>query len=475
MLKRLSQSATVNTWISLAIRMGGLVLLLPLVLTHFGVHEVLVWQLQSSIVAMLAWIDFGLTPTFSRFIAASRGGGKLADLLRTKRVTVASGPDEQPLDLGAVIGTLRRVNAAMALFGTVLVMAIGTAAIAGAITGLTHPRTGWMAWALTVLSVPFALINGSNTAVLIGSDRITALRRIESLVGLLQVLSTSLVVVLTSNLAMVAASYTFWGIVGFGLNRWQASRILTENGVQTEVFDPRIFRAAWAAGWRSGIGILFSTGLIQGSGMIMPQLAPPGVAASYLILLRIMSIGSQLSQAPFYSRLPAMAKANAEGQRAEVVAQAKLGMRLALWTMLAGIVALVSVAPVALTLIGSSVRIPDAGLSTLLGVAFFAERYGAMHMQLYTLSNHVIWHKVNGLTGLVGIAAFVLLWPFVGPMAVPLGMLVGYVGFLCPYMSHKSLQYFGLHRWHFERATSLLPALGLLACGTVVLVMRGLG
>lgn len=455
--------------------MGGLILLLPLVLTHFGVQEVLVWQLQSSILAMLVWIDFGLSPTFSRFIAAARGGGKLADLLRATGTNAASERDERPLDLSAVIGTLRRVNAAMALLGTVLVTAIGTAAIAGAVSGLTHPGTGWMAWALTMLSVPFALINGSNTAVLIGSDRITALRRIESAVGLLQMLTTSIVVFLTSNLAVVAASYTFWGIVGFGLNRWQAKRILTQNGVQKEVFDPKIFRAAWAAGWRSGIGILFSTGLIQGSGMIMPQLASAKVAASYLIVLRIMSIASQLSQAPFYSRLPAMAKANAEGQRAEVVAQATVGMRLALWTMLAGIVALVFVAPIALNLIGSSVRIPDAGLSMLLGVAFFAERYGAMHMQLYTLSNHVIWHKVNGLTGLVGIAAFVLLWPMAGPMAVPLGMLVGYVGFLCPYISHKSMQYFGLQRWPFERATSVPPALGLLSCVGVLLVMRGLG
>ncbi len=474
MLRQLFHSATFNTWISLAVRIGGLALLLPLALRHFDVQEVLVWQLQSSIVAMLMWIDFGMTPTFSRFIAVARGGGTLGQLLRGNVAGVDPELAARPVTLGGVTGTLRRINAIMAVLGSILVLIIGTLVIQGPIAGLHDPATGWLAWVLTALAVPVSLLNGSNTAVLVGMDRITPLRRVESLIGFVQIMTTCVAVVTTDSLAAVAGNYTLWGIVLFAVNRWMAGRALAENGARPSVYDPALFRAAWAAGWRSGIGILFSTGLIQGSGMVMPQIAPPEVAAAYLIVLRIMTLSSQLAQAPFYTRLPAMAKANAEGRRADVVKLATGGMRVALWTLLAGIAALVFVAPLALELIGSSVHIPDQRLSMLLGVAFFAERYGAMHMQIYTLSNHVIWHRVNGLTGVIGVVAFVLLWPLVGPVAVPLGMVIGYAGFLCPYISIKSLKFLGLNRWPFERATSILPLLALLGGVSALLTMQAI-
>ena len=60
-MRRLLQSATINTWISIGVRMGGLALLLPLVLRYLDLQQILIWQLQSSIMAMMLWIDFSLT------------------------------------------------------------------------------------------------------------------------------------------------------------------------------------------------------------------------------------------------------------------------------------------------------------------------------------------------------------------------------------------------------------------------------
>ncbi len=113
--------------------MGGLTVLFPVVLTYFGVQQVLVWPLQSSVPALQLWIDFGLIPTLSRCIAAARGAGKSADLLRAQTGIVAADADGLPLRLSAGIGTPRRTNALTALLATRLVLVIGTAAIAGAV------------------------------------------------------------------------------------------------------------------------------------------------------------------------------------------------------------------------------------------------------------------------------------------------------------------------------------------------------
>lgn len=482
-MKRFLASATINTWISIVIRLGGLALLLPLILRHLDLQQVLIWQLQSSIMAMMVWIDFGLTPTFSRFIAVARGGGTLQDLGQDSAQNKIKGGDSagtgQVLDLGTMIGTSGIIYLGMAVTGTLIIAAIGTAVMAGPVAGLSNPSEGWQAWILTLTAVPFALMNGNNSSVLIGCDRITTMRRVESVVGLLQILTTSAVVVVSANLAWIAATYSFWMVVMFVLNRWQRQKVLrAQEGLSAKdddarSWDPQVLRIACAAGWRSGVGVLFSTGIIQGTGMIIPQIASAEVSAAYLLVLRLITVGSQLAQAPFYSRLPTMAKANAEGNRAEMVALAKHGLRLSLWMMVVGIFAILFVFPQVLIWIDGSVRMPSYNLSLLLALAFFAERYGAMHMQIYTLSNHVIWHRVNGLAGIVIIAAFALLWPMVGVVAMPLAMLAGYGLYLCPTTSRKSLAFIGQDRWSFERDTSLGPSLGLVATYIAFFILRG--
>ncbi len=479
-MKQILQSATINTWISIGVRIGGLALLLPIVLTHLDLNQVLIWQLQSSIMVMMLWIDFGITPTFSRFIAVARGGGSLQELQQTVKhqIRPKGAPDiaSAPLNLDSMVSTSGRVYLIMALVGTLLIALIGTLVMMGPVTTLSNPNEGWQAWMLTLVAVPFASMNGYNASVLVGCDRIARLRQIESVIGLLQIFSTCLVVIFTANLVWIAASYTFWTIVSFAVNSRYRKIVLhdqkeSEAIEQQPKWNPELFRVAWAAGWRSGIGVLFSTGIIQGSGMVMPQIASVEVSAAYLLTLRLVTIASQMSQAPFYSRLPTMAKVNAEGNRVELIKLAKKGLNLSFWTMTAGIFAILFIFPQVLLLIDGSVQMTSPMLSLMLSLAFFAERYGGMHMQLYTLSNQVIWHRINGFTGIFILLAFALLWPFAGPHSMPLAMLAGYGFYLCPLVSHKSLAFIGQERWRFERETSLGPIIALLALSVLHLLL----
>jgi hypothetical protein len=212
---------------------------------------------------------------------------------------------------------------------------------------------------------------------------------------------------------------------------------------------------------------LFSTGIVQGSGMVVPQVASAQTAAAYLLVLRLITVVSQLSQAPFYSRLPSMAKDNAEGNTASMVVQARRGLGLSLWTMVIGIFGILIVFPMVLRVLDSSVDMPTSSISLLLCLAFFLERYGSMHMQIYTLSNHVIWHRVNGLAGLIVLFATSAMVSVFSIEALPLAMLVGYGLYLCPVTSHKSLKFLGVHRWAFERSTSLGPLLALSIVSTL--------
>lgn len=461
MLRVIFESATLNTWMSLAVRMGGMLILLPLVLASFDVATVLVWQLQASILMMLIWIDFGFTPTFARFFALARGGASVAQLRQGADAGHGVG-DDRKIEVPTLIGTLVVVNTIMALLGVVLVAGIGTWAIRNPILNLSSPNIGWIAWGFTLSAVPLMLLNGVNSSILIGTDRITILRRIETLVGLCQVISSCVVMITVSNLAILAASSTFWTCIGFAANRHFAGRALQSEGWARGRPDWDYVRLAWATGWRSGVGILLSTGLIQGSGMVIPQLALPETAAAYLLILRMVTIASQISQAPFYSRLPSMTKAFAEGDRSGTVQLAQTGMSFAFWTLTICLLGMLFVLPPFLVFVGSSVQIPDQTVAVLMSIAFFAERYGAMHMQMYTLSNQVVWHILNGLTGTLAVITCVAIWPVLNVLSIPVGLLFAYACFLGPTISSKTFKYFHLSRWQFELRTSLFPFFALL-------------
>jgi O-antigen/teichoic acid export membrane protein len=455
---------------SLAVRIGGMLILLPLVLASFEVETVLVWQLQASILMMLVWIDFGFSPTFARFIALARGAASVGRL-RQGASAITSVDDGEKIDGSTLIGTIVAVNTIMALLGWVLVALIGTWAIYDPILNLYSPNVGWIAWGLTLSMVPLMLLNGVNASILIGTDKITTLRRIETIVGLCQVTSNCLIMIMVPNLAILAASNTFWACIGFTANRYFARQALRDEGWSRGRADRSYMLLAWATGWRSGVGILFSTGLIQGSGLVIPQLASTETAAAYLLILRLVTLASQISQAPFYSRLPSMTKAFAEGDRKRTIQMAQAGMSLAFWTLTICLLGILFVLPPFLVFFGSSVQIPDQTVAILMSFAFFAERYGAMHMQIYTLSNHVIWHIINGITGLTMVLASVVLAPMLGVISIPVALLVAYSCFLCPTISVKALKLLQLSRWPFERRTSLFPLLMLLTGVGVSLVL----
>ena len=158
---------------------------------------------------------------------------------------------------------------------------------------------------------------------------------------------------------------------------------------------------AWAPAWRSGLGISFSRGVLYASGLIYAQVAEAAALSTYLLAFRAIQLVTELSQAPFNSKIPLLARLRSEGRFSEQLRVARRSMRLTYWVYAAGFVGIGLSAAAILNAIGSRVEFADARLWSLLGLGFFVERYGAMHIQLYSTTNHIIWHVANGVTGAI--------------------------------------------------------------------------
>ncbi len=457
LVDRLWNSPTFTTWGSLATRLMSVMLVLPLVLVKFSPGEIVIWQLFATLSTLLLLLDFGLAPTFSRMLAYANGGASLADLSRMQEKRDRQPSAANPETLLTVYGTLRWLYVRCGLFAVVLLAAGGTLALIKPMGELSEAGPAWLAWVL-VASTSLAAIWGQvYGSALQGLNQVATMRRWEILTASGQIACSFVVLMLDGGLLALVISNQLWLL----FNTWRLRRLLytfmpaLRQAPSTP--HPDVMQSLWPAAWRSGIGMLMSNGIIQFSGVMYSQVAPAAEVAAYLLALRIMTVVTQFSAAPFYSKLPRLAELQASGHRDEQLALAKRGLSWSLWVYALGAVAVMFVVPVALRLTGSQVQFVSELFWCVMSLAFFAERVGALHIQLYSLTNHIVWHIANGVTGALLIVLAFVFYRWQGAIGLPLAMLVVNLAFYSTYAIRHSSRAFEFGALSFQKGTSLGP------------------
>lgn len=463
--RRLWHSPTLTTWGSLAVRLAAVALVLPLVFSRYDAPEVAVWQLFSVLFTLALLFDFGMAPTFSRLLAYARGGASVAQMAAAAAPAAPAAAVMSVEGASTVLATQRWLYSRLAVGATLVMAVLGSLALMHPISQTADPRSAWAAWALVLVTLGIGFWGNGSGAALQGMDRIAVLRRWEIGCGLAQLLTSAAVLLAGGDLLALVASYQFWVVFNAVRNRRLLQREFPALMVAPPRADRAVLRVMWPAAWRSGLGVLMSQGVVQASGVVYSQVAAPADVAAYLLALRVITALSQFSAAPFYSKLPELAKLHVARQRPAQLALAQRGMRMAHWTFVAGAAGVALLLPTALDAIGSSVGFVSPAIWALMCLAFFAERFGAMHLQFYSVTNHIVWHIANGVTGLLMIGAALLLYPLLGLVALPGGMFLAYVGFYCVYSFVKSSRAFGFTVTGFEPSVSLGP--GLVLAGVV--------
>jgi O-antigen/teichoic acid export membrane protein len=357
---------------------------------------------------------------------------------------------------------MRRIYSSLGLLWMLLLATAGTLALKRPIAATRGDAAAlWLAWAIIVAGSWISLHGNMYSSYLQGVNQIALLRRWETLISLGVMATSFLILVAGGGLLGLVFANQGWQIVCILGNRWLARN--AENGLLRSFvkapFARDVFAAVWPSAWRSGIGILMSYGLIQVSGIAYAQIGETAKVAMYLLGLRLIQTVSQFSQAPFYSKLPLLARLFSAGRLDELLRMAKRGMTFSHWIFTAGFIGLgVAGAPLCRH-IGSNAAFPDQLLWSLMGLGFFIERYGAMHIQLYSTTNRIIWHIANGVMGILFILISLALFPPLGIYAFPVGIIAGYLGFYSWFAALHSYRTFKMNFLAFEMRTSILPLL----------------
>ncbi len=445
--------------LSFGVRAGGFAVLLPLVLQRLSVGDVNLWLLFGVLTAVLNLLDFGFLPTFVRFVAASQA----TETINRKDddiVDYVAAAREDPV---AVVTTMRAVYRRITVVATIIGLVAGTAVVVGPIAEASSFPLAWIAWGLTVVGCAVRLLGGQYSAWLQGVEQIALLRRWETVIGTIAIAAACLAVVLDLGLLGIVVATQTGAMVNVVVNRRLVSALSSGGWATGATASPRIMGLLWPAAWRSGLGTLAAAGVVQATGIVYAQIVPAQSSAPYLLALRLADVARNLANVFFYSKIPLLSRLFGEGELDRVRSIARVGMLRTNWSLVAAFVFLGVAGPAIPQLIDADTAFVSIDVWYLLGIAMALERIGAMHLQLYSLTNRIIWHKANGIAGLIALGTMVPAYRFFDLAGLPLAMIAGLVLCYVPVALLASYRTFELRVAEADLLPSVVPLFAIVA------------
>lgn len=462
--RAIAASPSLSTWASFVGRSLSIFALGPLVLRQFEPEQAALWFSFITIQALQLLLESGIGLTFMRAIGYALGGAQqVADLREREPGASNDGPN---VDLLArVWGSMRRLYLLVGGSTFLLIGTVGMWSTSSTIAKMSVPTEGYIALMLFVAGAAFRARGGQHIAYLYGVGRIGMLRWLETIFWVVAFAASAVTLLLGGDLLALTIAYQTPLFINLVFNAILSQRHQQsfENFDHKSPYDASILKQLWPSFWRSSLGLLIYLAVIQGAGLYYAKIGEPATVASYLFAMSISRPMTQFAQVPLFTRLPILARLRAEGNGPEQVAQARAGMLASYCLLVVMILGIAGGLPLVERYFGGAGSMVPASLWAWIGIAAFLERIGSMHLQLYSTTNHIIWHWANGITGVIFVGLAALGLGPLGAYAFPVAQAGSLLLFYIPVSMWHAYRAFALPIPRFELETSFFPALVLLA------------
>lgn len=476
-LRQLWHSPVLMTWGNLLVKSSALVVLLPLVVAGLESRDGVIWFGGATLFSFQLIIDFGLTPTITRYVSYAYGGVPLAKMIndaRAGRSNESTPSHDSSPDWAAIAGLSRHLRSlyrvtALAALGVGVVLVLTTLPLA--ISQSSHPAASGIALSVVLCVATINVYGNSYVSLLQGCGQLALTQRVQMTFAFASIVLSAVVLASGHGVASaIVAFYLPYAVATLVLRReCRALLAATSSGVSAVIDTSQaaqLRRQMAGDALRSGVGVLLSLGIIQLSGLVTVRLMTASMASAYMLGLQMIRAATSFSQAPFHAHFPHMASLYyIPEKRPDLLRIARTGMVRSLLVFLLIVVVVGLLLGFFHTAFGKR-SLPSLALWGWLGMAFLVFRFGAMYLQLYTLTGHVVWHLANGGAAVLMLGVAPFLYPLMGGAGFAAAMLVGYAGFYMPYSVIKARRSLSVPLV----MPSLLLALGIILCTFMVLV-----
>ncbi|HQM68933.1 MAG TPA: hypothetical protein PK521_06470 [Bacteroidales bacterium] len=461
-IHKIWESPTFTTWGSFLSKSLYAVLLLPVITTVLSPEDITIWLLFNILIGLQNLGDLGFGVTFIRVMSYAMGGAvDISGFTKSSRPARTNGPNYELLEKSD--SATRYLLFYTSLAFIIIIALSGYFTLKKPISLTIQQGNAWIAFGL-ILITTFVRFNGNRYSIFLqGVNHVAMLRRWEAIISVLSIFSGFCVAILTRSLLWLIVNQQVWAIIQMLFNRYLCRNIM-EGRFRRFIhkgLDKDLVRAIWPAAWKSWTGSLMSYGVVQASGLVVAQIGTTPTVSAYLFSLKILDIIKNFSNAPFYSKIPLYNRLFAEGNMNGLLARVENGIRYSLLTFSVAAIFVGIAGQPLLNLIGSNVSLVPVWMWIAMSMAYFLERYGALHLQLYSITNDIVWHIANGVSGLIFITMSFILTTFAGygVISFPLALIISNLSFFVWYTARKSYKYFKFDFPGFEYRTSFFPLL----------------
>jgi len=425
--ERVWNSPTFMTWGNMLINSTRILLITPIILINYNVHEIAFWYLLATINSFIIVVDFGFSPTFSRVISYAFNG--LENITHniaatsTKNSKLASQEPNWPL-LGRIYGTVNITYAVQGLLVIIVIFGSTFFSVREVIRNYPDQATEfWNTYVIFCLGTFVGFFAKKFDSVIIGTNNVVLINRWDLLNGILSVIASLVIVFFKLSILFLSVNLLFFALVLVIRDYFLERKIC--NGKFKEYkffsFDKEIFKWCWGPTWRSGLLIMLTTGVTQATGFIYAHYSSAANLAAYLLTLKLITTVSQFSQAPFYSKLPVFNGLRIKGNIDELISRTSDAMKKVLIVFVIGAGGLILLGNPILKLIHSRSQLIENHILILMCFVWLLERNHAMHAQIYITTNKIPFVLSTIVTSILNISLVVLWLPVFGVIAFPLG------------------------------------------------------
>jgi len=459
-IKNAFNSPTIMSWMSLITKSLTFFLVIPLMVTHFSAADVALWYLFVTALGLQLIADLGFSSTLIRMFSYAQGG------LSVENISSLKAGNEKRENLGlntnaveAIWQVMNFIYKRLAAIFFVFIL-VSSFFLHNPIAKTTSPERSLAAWIVIIVTSFVQLRYSTFSNFLQGMNKIAIVKRIEAILNLLAILSNSLILYFGGDLLLLVVSTQFWALANI-LRDYFLCRTI-DNGVFNTIDikarkNKVIYDVVWPSAWKSGLGMLMSVGLLQVTNMIFAKDGKSAEVATYLLGYNLIRQISGFSQAPFYSRIPLLAKLRAQNDIETLTAVAKKGMSITYWCFTGLIIFIGLFGKYGLPYIKSNVNFPTQFLWAIMGFGILIERFGAMHIQLLSTTNKIIWHIANSVTGVVFLAIFFIGKQYLGLYIFPVALIGSNLAFYAWYCAVHSYRSINVTFFEFEKKVFLIP------------------
>lgn len=471
-VSKLWNSPTLMTWGNFLSSSGKLLIFTPLILTTYNVDEIAFWYLLLTINSFAIVIDFGFYPTFSRVISyVFNGLDKVSDISDRSNLTKGKNPAWGFME--HVYGTINSTY----FFLSILVLGVvyfgSFTSVNTVIQRVSDQSYLWTSYYIFLISVVLSFLARRSDTIIIGTNHVALINRWNIINNILNSISSILIVYFKFGIEWLAVNQLVFSIL-LVLRNYFLEIYICQKRFKNFVFfgfDLEIFKWVWGPTWRSGLGILSSTGLTQVTGIIYTNMSSSFQLASYLITLKLVVTISAFSRAPFYSKIPVFSGLRVQNEISQLVHKTRSAMLKSLWVFVIGISTLFFLGDYLLVLIESNTELESPLFIIFMAFIWFFERHHAMHAQIYSTTNKIPFYKMMIISGIINVVLMYILVPRIGVWGFPTSLAISNLLINNWWNVKISLSSLNQKFWPYFKVSSLPPLIILLLLSIIKLII----